>query len=173
MKLRKWLKLIKFFQKDGVVLLKKFEKNFERIGSNHWSDISNVWCKGRIDRIKVVLALLLFSMPIKVKEALSKRLSGNKITWSETFVRSKKFAKWKTILNRGTLAYYENLRIKTHLKKRAIFFVWKHNPPYPQISRFRSLHHLSLNNLENTNHRHLPLAGTDHCNSRLSENLLF
>ena len=41
-----------------------------------------------------------------------------KITWTETFVRSKKFAKWKTTLNRGTLACYENFPIKTHLKKK-------------------------------------------------------
>ena len=52
------------------------------------------------------------------KEALRTRLSGNKITWTETFVRSKKFAKWKTTLNRGTLACYENFPIKTHLKKK-------------------------------------------------------
>ena len=131
MKLHKWWKLIKFFQKDGIVLLKKFEKNFERIGSNHWSYISNVRCKGRIERIKIVLALLLFSMLIKVKEPLRKRLSGNKITWSETFVRSKKFAKWKTILNRGTLACYENLRIKTHLKKMCNLFCVETQPPLP------------------------------------------
>ena len=37
----------------------------------------------------------------------------------------------------------------------------------PQISCCRSLHHLSSNDSENTNHRHLPLSGTDHCNSRL------
>ena len=41
------------------------------------------------------------------------------------------------------------------------------NPPSPQISRFRSLYRLSSNNSENTNHRHLPLTGTDQCNSRL------
>ena len=39
--------------------------------------------------------------------------------------------------------------------------------PFPQISRFRSLHRLSSNNSENTNHRHLPLTRTNHCNSRL------
>ena len=39
--------------------------------------------------------------------------------------------------------------------------------PFPQISRFRSLHRLSSNNSENTNHRHLPLTRTDHCNSWL------
>ena len=82
-----------------------------------------------------------------------------KITWTETFVRSKKFAKWKTTLNRGTLACYENFPIKTHLKKKkhAIFFVWYCNPPSPRLSCFRSLHRLSSNNSENTNHKHLPL----------------
>ena len=58
----------------------------------------------------------------KVKEALKTRLSGNKITWIETFVRSKKFAKWKTTLNRGTLTCYENLPIKVHLKKASNLF---------------------------------------------------
>ena len=53
----------------------------------------------------------------KVKEALRTRLSGNKITWTETFVGSKKFGKWKTTSNWGTLSCYENLLIKTHLKK--------------------------------------------------------
>ena len=37
----------------------------------------------------------------------------------------------------------------------------------PQISRFRSLYRLSSNNSEYTNHRHLPLTGTHHCNSGL------
>ena len=46
-------------------------------------------------------------------------------------------------------------------------------PPSPQISCFRSVHCLSSNNSENTNHRHLPLNGTDHCNSRLYENIHF
>ena len=39
--------------------------------------------------------------------------------------------------------------------------------PSPQNSRFKSAHRLSSNNWEDTNHRHLPLTGTDHCNSRL------
>ena len=57
------------------------------------------------------------------------RLSGNKITWTETFVRSKKLTKWKTTLNRRTLACYENLPINTHLiKKHAIFLVCNCNP---------------------------------------------
>ena len=46
-------------------------------------------------------------------------------------------------------------------------------PLSPQISCFRSLHHLSSNNSENTNHRYLPLTGNNHCNSRLSENIHF
>ena len=105
----------------------------------------------------------------KVKEALRTRLNGNKITWTETFVRSKIFTKWKTTLNRGTLACYENLPIKPTLKKTWIFFACNHNPPSPQISGFRSIHHLSSNNSENTSHRHLdlPLTRTNHCNSRL------
>ena len=93
-------------------------------------------------------ALLLLSMPKKkiYIEALRTRSSGNKIIWTETFVRSKKLAKWKTTLNRRALACYENLPIKTHLKKCAIFFVCNHNPPSSQISHFRSLHHLFSNN---------------------------
>ena len=47
-----------------------------------------------------------------------------------------------------------------------LFFESNRNPPSPKISRFRSLYRLSLNNSENNNHRHLPLTGTDHCNSR-------
>ena len=58
------------------------------------------------------------STSFKRWETLRTRLCGNKITWTETFVRSKKFAKWKTTLNRGTLACYENFPIKTHLKKK-------------------------------------------------------
>ena len=112
-------------------------------------------------------------MPKKVKEALKTRSSGNKITWTETFVRFKKFAKWKTTLNRGTLTCYENLPIKTHLKKRAIFFACNRNPSSPQISLFKSLYRLSSNNSENPNRRHLPLTGTNHCNSRLQFQLRF
>ena len=47
-----------------------------------------------------------------------------------------------------------------------LFFVSNHNLSFPKISRFRSLYGLSSNNSENTNHRHLPLTGTNHCNSR-------
>ena len=107
----------------------------------------------------------------KVKEALRTRLSGNKITWTETFVRSKKFIKWKTFLNRETvasLACYENLPIKTHHRKNLWSFLCITVTPFPlQISCFRSLHRLSSNNSKNTDHRHLPLTGTDHFNSRL------
>ena len=60
-----------------------------------------------------------------------------------------------------------------NMSHRAIFFVCNRNPPSPKISFFRSLHRLSSNNSEITNHRHLPLTGTDHCNSRLSENIHF
>ena len=87
------------------------------ISSHHWSDMSNVTKKVKINRINIVQARLLLSMPKKVKEPLRTRLSGNKITWAETFVRSKKFDKWKTTLNRENFACYENLPIKTHLKK--------------------------------------------------------
>ena len=127
--------------------------------------MSNVPYKVRINRMKFVRVHLLIYMPKKVKEALRTRLNGNKITWTETFVRSKKLAKWKTTLNLGTLACYENLPIKTHLKKACNLFL--RVSPFPQISRFRSLHRLSSNNSENTNHRHLPLTRTNHCNSRL------
>ena len=69
-------------------------------------------------------------MSKKIKEALRTRVSGNKIAWTETFVKSKKFAKWKTTLNGGTLACSENLPTKNHLKKKlAIFFVCNQTPP--------------------------------------------
>ena len=87
------------------------------ISSHHWSDMSIVTHKAKINRINIVRARLLLSLPKKVKEPLRTRLSGNKITWAETFVRSKKFDKWKTTLNRENFACYENLPIKTHLKK--------------------------------------------------------
>ena len=70
----------------------------------------------------------------KVKEALRKRLSGNKITWTETFVRSKKFAKWKTTLNRGTLAYYENLQKKPSFLKKVQSFLRVTAIPLPPKS---------------------------------------
>ena len=79
--------------------------------------------KVRINRININQTLLLSSMPKKVKEVLRARLTRNKITWTETFVRSKEFAKWKTTLNQGTLACYENLPIKTHLKKNVQSFL--------------------------------------------------
>ena len=83
----------------------------------------------------------------KYIEAPRTRSSGNKIIWAETFVRSKKFAKWKTTLNRRALACYENLPIKTHLKKNVQSFVCVIiTPPSSQISHFRSLHHLFSNN---------------------------
>ena len=77
----------------------------------------------RINRINIVQALLLLSMPNKVKEALRTRLSGNKISWTVTFVRSRKIAKWNTTLNRETSACYENLPIKTYLKKMRTLFL--------------------------------------------------
>ena len=49
-----------------------------------------------------------------VIEALRTRSSGNKIIWTEPFVKSKKFAKWKTTLNQRAWGCYENLQIKTH-----------------------------------------------------------
>ena len=146
---------MKFCQQSGVFLWEKFQKNFERISSHHWSDMSNVPYKVRVNRINIVWVLLLLSVPKKGKEALRTRLSGSKLTWTETFVRSIKFTKWKTTLNWGILASYENLPIKTTLKKRAIFCVCNCDLPLPQISRFRKLLHLSSNNSENTNHRHL------------------
>ena len=92
-------------------------------------------------------------------------LTSSKMAVLWTFVRPKKVTKWKTTIILGTLACYENLPIKTHLKKACNLFLCV--SPFPQISRFRSLHRLSSNNSENTNHRHLPLTRTDHCNSRL------
>ena len=98
----------------------------------------------------------------KYKEALRTRLIGTKLLKLKYFVRLKKFAKWKTTLNFSLLW---KLPINPTLKKRAIFFVCNRNPPSPKISCFRSLHRLSSNNSENTNHRHLSLTGTSHCNS--------
>ena len=46
-------------------------------------------------------------------------------------------------LNLGTLACYENLPIKTHLKKSVQSFLRVSVAPFPQISRFRSLHRFS------------------------------
>ena len=70
----------------------------------------------------------------KVKEALSTRLSGNKITWTETFVRSKKLVKWKTSLNRGTLVCSENLPIKIHFKNNVQSFLRVTKTPLPPKS---------------------------------------
>ena len=108
-------------------------KIWEKIRTNHhWSDMSNVPYKVRINRINIIRVLLLLSVTEKGTEALRTRLSGNKITWTETFVRSKKFAKWKTTLNRGTLVCYEKLPIKTHLKNNVqSFFVCNRNPTTP------------------------------------------
>ena len=117
----------------------------------------------RINRINIVPELFLLS--------LRTSLSGNKITWTETFARSKKFIKWQTFLNRETvasLACYENLPIKTHHRKSSWSFLCVTVTPLPlQISRFRSVHRLSSNNSENANHGHLSLNGTDHSNSLL------
>ena len=155
--------------------MQKFEKNFEWISSHHWSDMPNVPCKLRSNRINIVQARLLLSMSKKIKEALRTRVSGNKIAWTETFVKSKKFAKWKTTLNGGTLACSENLPTKNHLKKKlAIFFVCNQTPPPPSpLSPFRSLHRFSSDKSEITNHKHLPLTGINHGNSRRSENIHF
>ena len=53
--------------KDGVFLLEKFEKTFERI-----SDMSNVPYKVRINRINIVWTLLLLSNPKKLKKPSGK-----------------------------------------------------------------------------------------------------
>ena len=50
------------------------------------------------------------------------RSSGSKIMGTETFVKSKKFTKWKTTLNWGTVVCYENLPIKTLFKNMQSFF---------------------------------------------------
>ena len=148
--------------------MEKFEKNFERISSHHWSDMSNVPYKVRIDRINIVRALLLLSMSKKLKKP-----------WGQGWVETKLLA----------LKHWLDKKIrqmKNHLKSKdfsllwklanknvAIFFVCNRNRPSPppQLSRFRSLHRLSSNNWENTNHKHLPLTGANHCNSRLSKNI--
>ena len=60
--------------------------------------------------------------------------------------------------------------IVNHLKKMCdLFFL----PLFSQISHFKSLHHLSSINSENTNHRDLQLTGGDHCYCRLSGNIHF
>ena len=95
--------------------------------------------KVRSNRMNIVREPLLLSIPKKVKEAPRTRLSGNKITSTKTFVRLKEFAKWKTTLNQGTLACYENLPIKTHLKKRAIFLcVTVKSPVSKSCNKFRN-----------------------------------
>ena len=144
-----------------MFLLEKFGKIFERISSHHWSDMSNIPWKVRINKINIVRVLFLLSMPKKVKEILRTSLIGSKITWTETFVRSKKFAKSKATLNWGTLACYEDLPIKPTLKNVQSFLC------VTVISQFSSLHCLSSNNSENTNHRHLLWTRTDRSNSRL------
>ena len=68
-----------------------------------------------------VFLFFYFPCQKKVKKAWGQGWV-EKITWTETFFRSIKFVKWKTTWNRGTLASYEKLPIKTTLKKYAIFF---------------------------------------------------
>ena len=173
MKLNKWLKLINFFSRMESFYCINSRKTLKELASITEGICQMCDAKWESTESKSFSRFFYFPCQKKVKEALRTRLSRNKITWTETFVRSKKFAKWKTILNREILACYENLPIKPTLKKRAIFFVCNRNSPFHQISRFRSLHRLSSNNLENTTHRHFPLTGTKHCNSRLSENIHF
>ena len=137
-------------------------------------DMSNVPYKKRINRINIVRVIFL-SMPKKIKESPRTRLSGNKITWTETFVRSKKIRRIKNHLKRRDFSLLWGLANIPHLKKNLQYFLCvtvtsPFPPTSPQISCFRSLHHLYLNNSENTNYRHLPLTGTDHYTSRLSEN---
>ena len=155
--------------------MEKLEKNFERISSYHWSDMSNVSCKVRINRINIFQALLLLFMSKKVKKAMRTRLSGNKITRTEIFVRSKKTCQMKNHLRPKDFSLLWKLANKypPYKKKRAIFFVCNRNSPFLQLNRFRSLHRHSSNNSENTDHRHLPLTGINHCNSRLSKNINF
>ena len=57
----------------------------------------------------------------------------------------------------------KNCQMKNHPKLRNFSQLWK----------LANKNHLSSNNFENTNQRHLPHTGTDHCNSRLSENIQF
>ena len=94
----------------------KFEKNFERISSHHWSNMSNVSYKVRINRINIVRALLLLSMSKKLRKPWEQDWVKTKLLELKHLL-DKKIAKWKTILNQGTLFSYENLPIKSHLKK--------------------------------------------------------
>ena len=57
----------------------------------------------------------------------------------------------------------KNCQMKNHPKSRN----------FSQLRKLANKNHLSSNNFENTNQRHLPHTGTDHCNSRLSENIHF
>ena len=73
----------------------------------------------------------------------------------------------KDSLNRGTLVCYENLPIKPHLKK--CFVLHKRvtvTPPPPKKKKKSVASGVYTTSpqitLENTNHRHLPLTGTDH-----------
>ena len=45
------------------------------------------------------------------------------------------------------------------------------NPPPPQIRRFTSVYYFSSNNSKNSNWRHISLTGSDHWNSKLSNNI--
>ena len=98
--------------------MEKLEKNFERISSHHWSDMSNVPYKVRINRINIFRALLLLSMPKKVKETMRTRMSGNKITWTETFVGPKK-----------------TCQMKNHLKPKDFSLLWKLANKYPPYKK--------------------------------------
>ena len=60
-----------------------------------------------------------------------------------------------------TLACYENLSIKTHIKNSAIFFVCNRNPLRPK-SVASGVYTAFPQITENTNHRHLLLTRTDH-----------
>ena len=57
----------------------------------------------------------------------------------------------------------KNCQMKNHPKSRN----------FSQLRKLANKNHLSSNNFESTNQRHLPHTGTDHCNSRLSENIPF
>ena len=50
--------------------------------------------------------------------------------------------------------------------KEIIIFVWP-----IKIRRIISLHYTFLYNSKDTNHRHISLTGTDHCNSKLTKNI--
>ena len=108
--------------------------------------MSYVSYKVRFNRMNAVRTLLLLSMLKKVKQALRTRLSGNKITWTETFVRLKEFAKMKSHLKpRDFSPLWKLTNTETYLKKTCnlvkphFFLVYT---TFPQITQKDTCHWL-------------------------------